>query len=54
VGKLDQVRERVDYIKRMGLTNQVEIRGNLLDINSRFTAILSELMFEQKQDPRKD
>jgi metallo-beta-lactamase family protein len=53
VGKLDQVRERVDYIKRMGLTNQVEIRGNLLDINSRFTAILSELMFEQKQDAKK-
>lgn len=48
--KLAQVQERVEYIKRMGLTNQVEIRGNLLDINTQFTSILSELMFEQKQD----
>lgn len=52
--KLAQVQERVDYIKQMGLTNQVEIRGDLLDINSRFTAILSELMFEQKQKFRKE
>ena len=50
--KLTQVQERVDYIKRMGLTNQVEIRGSLLDINTRFTSILSELMFEQKQDKK--
>lgn len=49
-GKLSQVQERVEYLRRMGQTNQVEIRGNLLDINSRFTAILSELMFEQKAD----
>jgi metallo-beta-lactamase family protein len=48
-GKLAQVQERVDFIQRMGLTNQVEIRGSLLAINSRFTSILSELMFEQKQ-----
>jgi len=47
--KLDQVRERVEFIQRMGLSNQVEIRGNLLDINARFTSILSELMFEQKR-----
>ena len=47
--KLAQVQERVEFIQRMGLSNQVEIRGNLLDINSRFTSILSELVFEQKQ-----
>ncbi len=50
--KLAQVQDRVEYIKRMGLTNQVEIRGSLLDINTRFTSILSELMFEQKQDKK--
>ncbi len=47
--KLGQVQERIEYIKHMGQTNQVEIRGDLLDINARFTAILSELMFEQKK-----
>lgn len=47
--KLTQVQERIEYIKRMGLTSQVEIRGDLLDINSRFTSILSELLFEQKK-----
>ncbi len=52
--KLAQVQERVEFIQRMGLSNQVEIRGNLLDINSRFTSILSELMFEQKQKPGKE
>ena len=52
--KLAQVRERVEFIQRMGFSNQTEIRGNLLDINSRFTSILSELMFEQKQKPSKD
>lgn len=52
--KLDQVRERVEYLQRMGQTSQVEIRGSLLDINSRFSAILSELMFEQKQDGRQE
>ncbi|GAB1409039.1 MBL fold metallo-hydrolase [Desulfovibrionales bacterium] len=46
--KLDQVRERVAYLQRMGQTNQLEIRGNLIDINSQFTTILSELMFAQK------
>lgn len=46
--KLTQVRERVDYLRRMGRTNQVEIRDGLLDINARFTSILSELMFEQR------
>jgi metallo-beta-lactamase family protein len=51
--KLAQVQERVEYLQRMGQTNQVEIRGNLLDINSRFTSILSELMFEQRNDGRK-
>lgn len=51
--KLTQVQDRVDYLKRMGLTNQVEIRGNLLDINSRFTSILSELMFEQRNGGEK-
>ncbi len=52
--KLSQVQERVDYLKRMGLTNQVEIRGNLVAINSRFTTILSELIFEQKQAEKRD
>jgi metallo-beta-lactamase family protein len=52
--KLAQVQERVEFIQRMGLANQVEIRGNLLDINSRFTSILSELMFEQKQKGKKE
>lgn len=46
--KLDQVRELVAYLQRMGQTNQLEIRGNLIDINSQFTTILSELMFAQK------
>jgi metallo-beta-lactamase family protein len=36
----------------MGMTNQVEIRGSLLAVNSRFSSILSELMFEQKQKPK--
>jgi len=53
-GKLAQVQERVEYFQRMGMTNQVEIRGNLLDINSRFTSILSELMFEKKEKDRKE
>ena len=53
-GKLSQVRERVDYLQRMGQTNQVEIRGSLLAINSRLSAIMSELMFEQKQQVKKD
>jgi len=52
--KLGQVQERVEFIQRMGFSNQVEIRGNLLDINSRFTSILSELMFEQKQKTKKE
>jgi metallo-beta-lactamase family protein len=52
--KLSKVRERVEFIQRMGFSNQVEIRGNLLDINSRFTSILSELMFEQKQTSTKE
>lgn len=53
-GKLAQVQERVDFIQRMGMTNQVEIRGSLLAINSRFTSILSELMFEQKQKTKQE
>lgn len=51
--KLEQVRDRVDYLRRMGQTNQVEIRGGLLEINSRFTSILSELMFEQRNGGEK-
>jgi metallo-beta-lactamase family protein len=38
----------------MGQTNQVEIRGSLLAINSRLSSIMSELMFEQKQKAGKD
>jgi metallo-beta-lactamase family protein len=52
--KLAKVQERVEFIQRMGLSNQVEIRGNLLDINSRFTSILSELVFEQKQKSKQE
>ena len=51
--KLGQVRDRVDYLRRMGQTNQVEIRDGLLEINSRFTSILSELMFEQRNGGEK-
>ncbi|NLY40455.1 MAG: MBL fold metallo-hydrolase [Desulfovibrionales bacterium] len=51
--KLDQVRERVAYLQRMGQTNQLEIRGNLIDINSQFTTILSELMFAQKNSTKR-
>ncbi|NLV96757.1 MAG: MBL fold metallo-hydrolase [Desulfovibrionales bacterium] len=47
--KLTQVQDRVSYLKQMGQTNQVEIRGDILDINAKFTSILSELLFEQKQ-----
>jgi metallo-beta-lactamase family protein len=53
-GKLGQVRERVEYLQRMGMTNQVEIRGSLLAINSRLSSIMSELVFEQKQKVSKD
>lgn len=53
MAKLDQVRERVAYLQRMGQTNQLEIRGNLIDINSQFTTILSELMFAQKNSTKR-
>ncbi|MEJ5243093.1 MAG: MBL fold metallo-hydrolase [Desulfomicrobiaceae bacterium] len=41
--KLAQVQERVQHLDRLGHTSQVEIRGTIVDINSKLLEILSEL-----------
>ncbi|MDI3492142.1 MAG: metallo-beta-lactamase family protein [Desulfomicrobiaceae bacterium] len=41
--KLAQVQDRVRHLDRLGHTSQVEIRGTIVDINSKLLEILSEL-----------
>lgn len=50
-GKLVQVQDRVRLLERLEATNQVEIRGSLLDINSKLLEILSELRGAEASAP---
>ncbi|BDV01491.1 MBL fold hydrolase [Thermodesulfomicrobium sp. WS] len=47
--KLAQVQDRVRHLDRLGYTSQVEIRGTIVDINSKLLEILSELRMVEAQ-----